>query len=492
MIMKAGKLKKSFVSYSCASVFHLFLLPILVAACFFSLGGQADALSSTFSAKSYSPELDKGSGPRLSVFLNFKNRAGEEPRMELAALEVLANDTWLPLTSGPLTVDSAAAGGTGQMFLARRIVPAGDYQSLRITISSVARKGGGLLPALEQPVVTMPLGKDVRIGENDSASLFITWDVEASLRGATGFAPVLHATFEPFHMTTDLAFVSCSDINTVYILRTDLNWVTGSFGVPGRPTCLSVDSANGRLYILAEQDAAIHLFEIPSMRPLDRFHISLLRDPGYMSISKDGLYAFILDERANYLVRMDLSTGEIVARVRIGQSPGFVLCLSEHNWLAVSSALTHSVFLLDDRTLDTVLEIPVNSEPQGMVVYENNLYITEKTTGMVAVYDMLERRISNRFQVGFSPIRALLGDENIYIANYDSGSVSIMVPGQFVAQGEIPVGRNPREMAYVRNRRWIYIGVEASGSLTVLDSTVNRQVGSIELAAKPLGLAVYE
>ncbi len=211
-----------------------------------------------------------------------------------------------------------------------------------------------------------------------------------------------------------------------------------------------------------------------------------------MTLSPDGLWAYILDERGNYVVRMDLQSGSLAERVHLGQRPQYAAYLPDQQRLAVSSSLSQVVFLLDPVTLTTMDAVPVGSSPQGLVAWNHLLYIAESGSNTVSVYDLDARQVRGRINVGLSPRRLLLSMNNIYVSNYSGGSVSVLLPGQLSVMKKIPVGDAPLEMVSSVGRRWLYVGNQKSQDLTVIELTSNRVWGQIALGAAPLGLAVLE
>ena len=79
---------------------------------------------------------------RINGFLTLKKNQGPAIRLEVASIEILADDLWLPLTSGPLTIDSTEIG-TGQLFLGGQTVLPGRYQRLRIKVTEGAIRQAG-------------------------------------------------------------------------------------------------------------------------------------------------------------------------------------------------------------------------------------------------------------------------------------------------------------------------------------------------------------
>lgn len=435
-------------------------------------------------------------GAKLSVFLNLKEASGPGVWWRLASLEVLSGDVWSPLLSEPLDIDASRIG-PGQIFLCRLSIPPGLYEGLRFTLEKAAlqREGRKVFLALESPVTEVPFSSPVRLVQGDSQSLFITWDVEASLKGTAILAPALTVAPQSVPLIADLAYVACPEIETVYIVRTDRNWVSGSLGMSGRPTYLGVDRDRNRLYVLASEESVIKVVELSNNRLVDLIRIPMTQEPSFMTLSPDGLSAYILEERGNYIIRMDLLTGTMRERVRLGERPSYALYLDrpDNDRLAVSSGLSQAVFLLDVNSLLPIEEsVSVASSPRGLLFLNDRLYIAESTSNTVSVYDLATRQVRERLHVGFSPTRLLLSGNQIYVANSRGGSVSIILPGQLSVLKNIPVGSGPLEMASSQSRKWLYVGVQGSEGLTVIDLTSNRVIGHIALGAVPLGIAVIQ
>jgi YVTN family beta-propeller protein len=433
-------------------------------------------------------------GARLSVFLNLKAASGPGVWWRISAIEVRAGDLWIPILSRPLEIDAAKIGG-GQVLLSSRSLPPGEYTELRITGEKASLRQGGqmLFLALEQPAFTFPIAQGISLDKDDSRCVLITWDVTKSLRDTALLDPDLTVSPQSIPLIADLAYVTCPDIDTVYVIRTDTNRVTGALGVTGHPTYLALDQPRNRLYVLATGEAAIKIVELSTNRIVDVMQVPLSLSPSFMSLGAEGRWAYVLDQRNDYVVRMDILSGSLAGRMRLGEGPEYALYLPEQDLLAVSSTLSQTVYLLDPATLELRGEpISTGRSPEGLVVFRNQLYIAESDSNTVGIYDLTTGQIGERINVGAGPRRLFLNRDRIYVSEYKKGTVSILLPGQLGLSREIPVGKYPLELDSSASRRWLYVGNQGSEDVTVIDLTSGRVAATIPLGSSPQDLVVIQ
>jgi DNA-binding beta-propeller fold protein YncE len=442
-------------------------------------------------------EIERGPAEtaRLSLFLNLSRGDHPAVKLEISSLAVLGEDGWVPLAAGPLELDSARINAS-QLFLGGRALQPGRYQRLRFTAERLALRGeqGRYETLTPDPFpVELELPAALDLDRHDSRSLFITWDVQATLE-QDGFLPAMIIAPQITQLLSDLVYVACPDIDTIFVIRSDRNWVADSFGLSGRPTHLELapGTAGDRLFVLAAGEKAIKMVDLPSQRVVDVFHLPLTEAPTFMTISPDGRWAYVLEERSDHLSRIDLTTGRSAARVRVGYRPQTAAYLADRQLLAVSSALSQTVSLLRPLELTVIRTIPTGNAPQGLLARGNQLYIAENGDHAVLIFDLSAGRDQTRLDVGLGPRRLLDAGDYIYAGNYQDGSISVLLPGLPGVVAEIRGLGRPLEMAYDRPRRLVYVGEEQNAGLAVIDAVTNRLVGRITLGARPAGLAAIQ
>lgn len=429
---------------------------------------------------------------QLSVFLQLKDPDGPSFHLGIASLEALSDGVWRSLSTDPFLIETESLGNS-QLFLSRNVLPPGSYEGVRLKIAQAVMGGkGGTMPMdLSSDTVELRLSVPVYLKKGDSHSFFLTLDTVLSPQGSMKLSPVFSLASQEQLVVDGLIFAACPDINTVYTIRTDSNRVVGSVGIPGRPSFLGVDSTDRRLYVLSPGESMFYVIEIATGQIIDSIRIPLVSSPGYMTLSKDRRSAYVFDEQSGYVLRVGLTTGSIEAQVRLEEKPGYGTLLPDQNRLAVSSVRGNTVYLLDTVNLSTAETLAVGSGSAGMVASDNFLYIAETATNTLSLYDFTTRR-TQRLNIGHGPGRMLAVGRQIFVANTRGGSLSVLLSGQLNATARIRTGNRPGEMVHVEDQRRLYVGDQGPGGLTVIDSTMNKKVGYVDLGAVPLGLAVVQ
>ncbi len=433
----------------------------------------------------------------LSLFLNLKQGHVPDLEMRISSIEVLADSgDWRPLAEDGITVRAGDVGDR-RIFVARSSLAPGHYSRLRLTLSAALlhRETGERGLALASAVTELNIRDPLFVGRGDSRSLFLSWDVRASLREGGRFRPVLALAPRLKNLIADVAYVACPDIDTVYMIRTDKNWVYDSLGVAGGPSYLfrSPLAAAAGLYALTPKDLGVKRIAAEANRVVETYRLSMAGRLTHMALGPLGRRAYIVDRGRGNILRLDLRSGNVDRRARLGYGPVYVLYLEKMNLLAVSLSLSQSVVLLDPETLATVRTISTAGRPQGLAVWRDSvLFIAESGSNTVLQYDLERGRAGRRIPVGFDPRRILALDEMIYVADYGSASLSVLRPGQLGIARTVTLPGRPLELADVSGRKLIYVGNDEEEAISIVDPVTMKAVGLIPLGTRPAGITVMQ
>lgn len=433
----------------------------------------------------------------ISFFLNLRRADGPHLNLEINAIEISSRGMWLPITLGTKVIDTKKIGA-GQVALGQTTLEPGIYEKIRLTLSpdasiTVADKRVDL--PLAELRMEIPFSAPFNLGNEASETFLLNWDVEASLDGAASLKPLVIdlRAVRVSPITANRIYVACPDINTIYSVRADKRWVDRSFYVPGRPTYIAMDDARQRLYVLCREDADIKVIDLVTSVITDVINLPMTFEPVFMRLDDASSHAFIIDDHG-VVSKVDLQSGNIVARKETGRKTSYIEHLPVSRSVAVSSGRDNRVYLLDDDTLEVKGEIAISGKPAGLLAKDDYLYIAEEQADMVTIYDTRQRAKLKSLFAGHGPRRLIDQDNNIYAANAGGGTLSLLRTTNLRVVKEIPMGNEIYEMASSEKEQLVYIGKkireDCGGTLSVLDVTSNSIIDEIEIGSRPLGIVV--
>lgn len=439
------------------------------------------------------------SAPRAGVSKPFKVRSGQallttflttsgaaeaagQILIEEIALEV--NDVWIGLGLRSGEIDYQQQKGQ-PLLIGTVAAPLGEHRRLRLKISGLAGK-----QELQTFIVSLPDPLDLRAG--NSKCLFIDWQLFTDRPGGAELLPRFTAWGQGQTLGGELLYVACRDLNTIYVVRMDINEVVASFGVPGPLAEIRIHQR--KLYILSTGKRSIFVYDCLSGRLIDQIALPGTISPQHMTLSDDGAFAFITDASSGEVLKLDLDTGTLVARRLIGHKPQRLIFFDDgEQRLAVTAPNSQQVFILDAVTLQLDLMIPVGRRPVSLLFFDRALYVVEQGTGLVAVFDPRTGKQKIKIPVGFRPEYLLAVDANTaYVSNSGEASLSALYAGQNMALRKIPAGKAPTEWLESQRKRLLYIANSSTRRVTVVDHTAENFLKEIHLGGAPTSLAILE
>lgn len=453
--------------------FILILILLLLAAC----GGTPQSVAK----KSVKARAGQA---LLTVYLGSSGTVEVAGNIQLEAIAVEVNDVWIGLGLQSGEIDYQQQKGQ-QMLLGAVVAPLGEHQRLRLRVRGLPGKD-----EVQQFVVTLPEPLELRSG--DSKCLFIDWQLIAEQLGSQQLVARFTAWGQGQTLSGELLYVACREIDTVYVVRMDINDVVASFGVPG--PLAEIRLHQRKLYILSSGKRSIFVYDCLNGRLIDQIALPGSVSPQHMALSTDGTFAFVTDAGAGEVLKVDLLAGTLVNRVLIGHKPQRIIAFSDgQERLALVAPNSQQVFILDAGNLQTIRRIPVGSRPVSLLFFNRSLYVVEQGSQSVAVFDHRSGKQQAKIPVGFKPeyIQAI-DRSNAYVSNSGESSLSVLHAGQNVALRKISVGQAPGEWSYSERKRLLYVANGPLQRLTVLKRASGTLLKEIPLGGEPTSLSILE
>jgi YVTN family beta-propeller protein len=171
--------------------------------------------------------------------------------------------------------------------------------------------------------------------------------------------------------------------------------------------------------------------------------------PGPESIdySADDRYAVVSCEFGGRLIRIDLSTLSVVRALNIGGMPEQVRLDPLGQLFYVADLSAGGVHEIDAMTFRQIGFLPTGRGTHDIVVSRDSrsLFVTNRTSGTVAVVDVVTRQVTARWKVGGSPdLGGLSANGNVlWLADTYGNTVYALSTKDGAVLAKIAVGKNP-------------------------------------------------
>ena len=428
----------------------------------------------------------------VSLYLSTTGVSTEKIELTIDGLALLVGDVWIDLPAEAQRLQRQTLEGR-QLLLGVGAFPVGECRRLRFNVKEVRVGGQGGAQVSDQ-AIELPLTRPLTLSGSGSTCLFVDWQLQPSQPGEAPFVPRFSAHGQELPLGRDLAYVVCDDINTLYLLRTDTNFVTAALGLPGPLGELAVDSRRRRLYVLSTGDRAIHVFSSANTQYLERIPLSITVGPRNLCLSADGSTAYVSDPATNRVLKVDLARGVVAAQEIVGFRPERLhyFVADGRAWLAVSSPTAQRVYLLNGDNLALLREIPAGLETDSMLFYNEQFYVAERGSSSVSSFDYRSGRQLSRITVGWEPVYLLGFDNKIFVSNLKDSALSVFHAGQNSTARRIPLESSPFVMAASERRRQLYIAHREAHSLSVLDLSSEKIIAETMLGGSPYFVAILD
>lgn len=208
---------------------------------------------------------------------------------------------------------------------------------------------------------------------------------------------------------------------------------------------------------------------------------------------------YVGNSTSNQVYEVDVNAG-----VTVKQYDGHIIALSpDGRKLYVANAISGapSTITMVDTVSHAVYSIDLDGPPPYTMIVKRDgsrLFAAAQhycTTVTVYAIDVDNNRLSKitDIPVGTSPRAfAFSPDETrLYVANYDSGSVSVITLADYSVRATVGVKTTePHALAYVSQGNKLYAACEGENFVSVIDASANQFVKNIAVGDRPFALAL--
>ena len=202
--------------------------------------------------------------------------------------------------------------------------------------------------------------------------------------------------------------------------------------------------------------------------------IPIGRDTAALDATPDALWA--ASERERTVLRIDLRTREVKT---IGRPhPVAFIAHDDRGNINVSGWDYSLVSQIDPRTVEPVRSYSVKTRAVGLAVGGGSLWVVDRLANAVTRIDLAQHRVAETIRTGINPLAVTFGYGALWVANGDSGTVSVIRPG---AATPIQVKGIPSPDAVSAGAGGVWVASTGTHSVFRIDPDTHAIIARINL-----------
>jgi len=236
-------------------------------------------------------------------------------------------------------------------------------------------------------------------------------------------------------------------------------------------------------------------------------YINLGVRPFWLCFNISGTKLFVANDNKEIMIIDTLGSNAVVGRIA---TTGIVkdLLLSPDGRVLYAAVMSGnpSVYVISPSSNAAVNVIPMPrmrdgniGQPQSLAVSPDcrTLFVALAPSGVSSQGEVIAIDISRQVLLGSAPVGAApmgmvlaAGGERLFVANYNSGNVSVISTRQLATLGHLRVGVQPVKLAASPDGSRVYVTNNGTGNVSVIDAASARVCATIQVGANPMGVAV--
>lgn len=279
-----------------------------------------------------------------------------------------------------------------------------------------------------------------------AVSLSVALSAGALLPGPAAATPVPDLRDVATDPLLRRAFVTDRDTAVVSIIDLDHLTRVAAVGTGGSPVAIVSDAVSSRLYVLNDGT------------------------PGAVSV-------------------VDASSGAVLHRIAVGDTPRFLAADLQRGELYASNAASSTLSIIDLRANAVVATVPVGVAPAGIGVdtIRGRIYVANDAGATITVIDQASHQAVDTFTVGIHPQLPTVDPRSgrIYVNNAADMTVSVLdgASGRLVAL--LPAGLGSTSGTLSPEYRKYFLPDAGDDTVTVIDIDTNRVAGTVQVGRSP-------
>ena len=221
--------------------------------------------------------------------------------------------------------------------------------------------------------------------------------------------------------------------------------------------------------------------------------ITVGSNPFGVSASSDGTKVYVTNYGANSVSVINTSTNTVVNTIGVGSQPMGIVVSPDGSRVYVANQLSNTLSVINTGTNTVVVTIPISLQPQGVTISPDGskVYVANVNSNNISVINTATNTVITTIGVGTQPITAAISPDGsrLYVTNFGSNNISIINTASNTVITSVTVGFAPNGIAVTPDGMKVYVTNQLSGNVSVINTATNTVSGTISVGSNPQGIS---
>jgi YVTN family beta-propeller protein len=386
-----------------------------------------------------------------------------------------------------------------QILLKEAFVEPGSYKSIKIGISSasIKRGKGRASLALPQPEGEVSFTFNVRLERKESSVVSFEWDPNKSVSERIVFEPAINVEPQKPSPREVLLFISNSASNYISVIDTSLERVIGAVTVEDRPMGMVLNLTNDNLYVVNSGSRDISIVEVPHFYVTDTIFLpagigprDIVFMPDPESLTEGKLY--ITNTTSNDVTVVSTATKRIIRTIRVGEKPSQIAADTERREIYVTNEQSNNMSIISANDDSVLATITVDVRPTGLTIGEENIYVFNEGSSTISKVSPSSRTVVDSISLVEPAKRGIKAfNERLFVANTSTDTLTFLDPFDVVTR-TLDAGAGPIGLADDEQRDRLYVTNYGDRTVTIFDPIREMVVNELTVGESPYGAVLIE
>jgi YVTN family beta-propeller protein len=267
------------------------------------------------------------------------------------------------------------------------------------------------------------------------------------------------------------------------------------------PIPLAGRDISSLVFITNKDSNNVSVIDMHSERLIAQFACSPWSSPHASALTPDGQKLVVPCTNRDHVTIFDVTSGETLARIETGQGPTYLNITPDSRFAYVCNHDGYTISVIDLDTLTEIAEIEGFSEPYGVSFLPDGTkaYVANAGEHEIDVIDTQTHHIINRIAVGSDIVLAGFNPDEVmvemhcacavaltrdgrygYVADCDTGDVTVIDTGADRVVANIPVGKEPTCAYLSPDDSLVLVPNNGDRTVSVINTKSNMVVATLQ------------